>query len=289
MMRAPAFIARHPVAAYFVIAFSISWGGVLLAIGGVSHIPSAPEETARLFPYALMAMLAGPCAAGLLLIGLIGGRAGYREFLSRLLRWRVEYGWYAVALLTVPVLATIILSVLSLASPVFVPDIVTSSSRGSLLLQGIAMGMIAGLFEEPGWTGFAGPRLRQRYGTLATGLIVGLLWGLWHFLVTIWGSGDSSGALSWDLLIPPLLFYVGVLPVYRVLMVVVFDRTESLLIAMLMHASLTACTLFLLKPPATGTALVIYYIILAAALWGVVAAIAATNRGRFPRRRLTLR
>ena len=188
-------------------------------------------------------MLAGPSVAGLLLTGLVDGRAGFRELLSRLLRWRVGARWYAVALLTAPLLMTAIPFALSLISPVFLPGIVTTDDKASLLLVGIVAGLLVGFFEELGWTGFAVPRLRLRYGVLATGLIVGLLWGAWHFLVTSGSSGSSSGALSLALSCP--CSSSPVLPAYRVLMVWVYDRTESLLVAMLMHASLTASTLIL--------------------------------------------
>ena len=62
--------------------------------------------------------------------------------------------------------------------------------------MGIAVGLGAGIFEEMGWTGFAIPRLRLRYGVLSTGLIVGVLWGAWHFFVNFWASGVTSGELS---------------------------------------------------------------------------------------------
>jgi membrane protease YdiL (CAAX protease family) len=197
--------------------------------------------------------------------------------------------WYAVALLTAPLLVTAILFVLSLTSPVFLPGIFTANDKASLLLVGIAYGLAAGFFEELGWTGFAVPRLRLRYSVLTTGLIVGLLWGAWHFLVAFWGSGTSSGAFSLILFLPQFLFYVGVLPAYRVLMVWVYDRTgESLLVAMLMHASLTASVPLILQPVATGMALLSWYLVLAAALWVVIAAVAVANSGqlsRQPRRR----
>ena len=106
--------------------------------------------------------------------------------------------------------------------PVFLPGIFASDEKASLLLVGIAYGLGAGFFEELGWTGFAVPTLRPRYGVLATGLIVGVLWGAWHFLVNSWASGSSSGDLSLALFLPAVLS--SWLPAYRVLMVWVYDR-----------------------------------------------------------------
>jgi hypothetical protein len=68
-------------------------------------------------------------------------------------------------------------------------------------------------------------------------------------------------------------------------MVWVYDRTGSLLVAMLMHASLTAGNI-LLVPLATGMALVSWSLMLAAALWVVVAAVAVTQGGHFSRQSL---
>lgn len=273
-----AFIKRHPVPTYFALTFAISWGGILLVIGGPGAIPSPSEQAMLLLPVAILVMLVGPSVAGILLTGLVYGRAGFREFLSRLLRWRVGARWYAVALLATPLLVTATLFALLPTSPVFLPGIFASDDKASLLLVGIAAGLVVGIFEEIGWTGFAVPRLRLRYGVLTTGLIVGFLWGAWHYLVAFWGSGDSSGAFSLDLLLPPLLFYVGVLPVYRVLMVWVYDRTGSLLVAMLMHASLTASVPMILTPLAiSGVPLLTWYLVLTAALWVVVAAVAVAN------------
>ena len=105
--------------------------------------------------------------------------------------------------------------------------------------------------------------------------------------MTFWGSGDPSSGFSFALLLPPLLFYVGVLPAYRVLMVWVYERTESLLVAMLMHATLTANTNFILSPPVRGVSFMIYYFVLAAALWIVVAAVAMANRRRLSRQQIS--
>ena len=79
-------------------------------------------------------MLAGPSVAGVLLTGLVHGRAGLLEFRRRLVKWQVGARWYAVALLTAPLLAIAVLLALRLLSPEFLPGILTTNDRASLLL-----------------------------------------------------------------------------------------------------------------------------------------------------------
>jgi membrane protease YdiL (CAAX protease family) len=275
-----AFIKRYPILTYFTLTFAISWGGILIVIGP-GGILGTKEVSEGLMPFVYLATLLGPSLAGILLTGLVDGRAGFRELLSRLLRWRVGARWYAVALLTAPLLITATLFVLSLTSPVFLPVIVTTDDKVSLLLAGIVMGLVVGFFEELGWTGFAVPRLRLRYGGLATGLIVGLLWGAWHFPLFS-GSVSSSGALPPALYLSVLLF--SFLPAYRVLMVWVYDRTGSLLVAMLMHAPLSASQLILIPLAISGVQFVTYDLVFTAALWVFVAAVAVANRGQLESR-----
>jgi membrane protease YdiL (CAAX protease family) len=278
------FIKRRPVLTYFTLAFAISWGVFLLVIGGPGKILVTREQAMLLLPVALLAMLIGPSIAGILLTGLVDGRAGYHELLSRLLRWRVGARWYAMTLLIAPLLALATLFALLPTSPAFLPGIFATDDWASLLLFGIAGGLVVGIFEELGWTGFALPELKRRYSVLTTGLILGVLWGAWHSLLAFWGSGDSSGAFSLPLFLPEFLFYIAVLPVYRVLMVWVYDRTGSLLVAMLMHASLTASVPMILMPLAiSGMALSTWYLILTAVLWVIVAAVAVANGGQLSR------
>mgnify|MGYP003868965147 CR=1 FL=1 len=270
-------IQRNPIWTYFVLTFMISWGGVL-ALGAPHGMPTSREQFEQLYPVVFLPYLLGPLISGILLTGLIDGKGGYRELLTRLFRWRVNLRWYAAALLIAPLFVMAILLVLSLLSPAYLPGIFTADNKLDLLLTGILIGVIGGgLMEEPGWTGFALPRLRRKYPLLTTGLIIGFLWGAWHFLPTYWGSGDSNGVLSLSLLLPPCFFYAAVLPAYRVLIVWVHENTNSLLLVILMHASLTASSLFILAPAVEGAPLFWYYFILAGALWGVVAAIKIIN------------
>jgi membrane protease YdiL (CAAX protease family) len=281
-----ALIARHAVAAYFVHTFTISWGGVLLAVGGPAGMTGVRAQENPLFPYAVLAMVAGPSVTAFLLTVLLDGRSGLRQFRSRLLKWRVGARWYAVALLAAPLLAAAITMTLSLFSREFRPAIVATDDKAALLLLGLVVGVTAGFFEELGWTGFAIPRLRQRYGVLATGLIVGVFWSAWHLLVVIWGMGDRAGA------IPVALFVIvdglAGLPAFRVLMVWVYDRTESLFVAILMHVGVTFSTLAL-TPQTTGLRLLAYGLMFAAAVWAVIAAIAVLNGRQLSRQPLRTR
>lgn len=211
--------------------------------------------------------------------------------LSRLLRWRVGTRWYAVALLTAPILMTAILLALSLLSPELFPPIVTTGDKASPLLLGIVVGLGGGFVEELGWTGFAVPRLLRRHSVLATGLIVGVLWAAWHLLQGLWTAVTSSGA------VPPALFVtVGfvssyLLP-YRVLMVWVYDRTESVLVAVLMHASLIVSSISgsgLVPPAISGVPFLTLFLVFSAALWVVVAAVALANGGKLSRQPLRRR
>jgi uncharacterized protein len=113
-----ALIKSHPMLSYFALVFTLSWGAVLIVVGpsgflGTKEIPEVLE------PFLYVAMVVGPSVAGNLFTGLLYGRAGLREFGSRLLRWRVGARWYAVALLSAPLSMMSVLLTLSLISPAY--------------------------------------------------------------------------------------------------------------------------------------------------------------------------
>ena len=256
------FIEKRAVLAYFALTIILTWGCMWLAVYP-DGFPITDEqfETAGALVY--VAMLVGPTAAGLLLTGLLEGRQGFRKLFSGLVRWKVNVRWYAIVLLTAPVLIMVILYGLSLISSDFQPAIFKQGDKLTLVLSSIAAGLAVGFFEELGWTGFAVPRLRLRFSVLNTGLIVGLVWGLWHF-PPFWTSDTFSAALPFILLLGQLLSW---LPPYRILMVWVYDRTGSLLLAVLMHASLMGSLNALVPAELSGTTLITWIYSWAAALW----------------------
>lgn len=265
------FVRRHPAASYFALTFAISWGViVLLMIVQRTGLIATKEDFERLLPLWVVALVLGPSVSGVLMTWLVGGRQGLRDYKARLLRWRVGARWYAAALLTAPLYFLAVGLAMSAFSPELLPGLFTSDDPAALVIRGLAIALIAGVVEELGWTGFAVPTLRRRHGAVATGLIVGVLWGIWHFLPKIWGSAanDLVAYMPVDL----MTAVVG-LTGFRILMVWVYDGTRSLLLGILMHAGLTFSTL-VLQPLITGAPLIRIGLALAVAPWLIVAAVA---------------
>lgn len=272
-----AYIKTHPILSYFVLTFVLTWGCMLLAAGS-GGFPMSPEQLETTGPLVYVAMLIGPSVAGLLLIGIVDGKVGFRELLSRLFKWRVDLRWYATAILTAPLVAMVILLGLSLFSPEFTPPIFNADNKIILILSWFAGGLMIGLFEELGWTGFVISKMRLRYSVLATGIIVGLLWGAWHFL-PFWEENSFAKALPFALLLARLFSW---LPPYRILMVWVYDQTESLLVTILMHASLVATLQIVVPIDLVGNQLLTWLIAWAVVLW--VLAVGMFVQGREPQR-----
>ena len=52
------------------------------------------------------------------------------------------------------------------------------------------MFFLGAIIEELAWTTYATPVLQKSYGILKTGLIIGLVWGLWHLVPYIMQGRD---------------------------------------------------------------------------------------------------
>ncbi len=262
-------VRRCPLLGYFALTFGISWGGILVVLGhiGFNLTVLRLADTGFIF----VAMLLGPSVAGVVMTALLDGRAGLSEFRSRLLRWRVGLRWYALALLTMPVLMVAVLWSFCLAvGPTFNPG---------FQWQIFAIGLAAGVFEEIGWTGFATPRLLTRWQPLVAGLMLGLVWAMWHALVDFrqnLGVTDAAWFLQFSVL------YLATLTAYRILMTWIYAHTQSLLLAVLMHASYTGWLLALYPASSLEQGLA-WQATLAAALWLVAAIVTLRTTAWIPK------
>jgi hypothetical protein len=199
------FAERHPLVAFFALAYGFSWGSY--------YALSGPA----LFPF-------GSLLAALVVASVTKGREGLRDLSSRCLRWRVGLRWYAAALL-VPV--AIALSAVRLDVLLGAP-LATTTPAGPWwnLVVLFPMAVVdAPLWEEPGWRGYALPRFPGGRSPLANSLVLGLLLAGWHLPIAV-----SGGALVVPYLIATIASAVVTNWVY-------YHAGESALLAIVYHSA----------------------------------------------------
>ena len=178
-----AFARRHPLTAYFTLAFALMWVFVIpiaLSQRGLSII-ALPDALIDVF--FLVATFSGPLPAALIMTTLLDGREGRKKLLRSMFQWRVGLGWYLLLLIGYPLIFLTGLSFYLGAEP-WVALIENWQLILTFYLPAAAFGIIIpSLGEEPGWRGFALPRLQKQYGPLVGTLILGVLHGLWHLPV----------------------------------------------------------------------------------------------------------
>ncbi|MBK9714849.1 MAG: CPBP family intramembrane metalloprotease [Kouleothrix sp.] len=271
-------IAQHPLLAYFIIAFAPVWLALLpfvLARNGLGLLPLTLPDVAFIVAF-IGSTLLGPTAGAFVVTAAAEGRPGVRRLLGRYVQWRVGLRWYAIALFGYIVLQLLGAVIWSGAAPAL--DLL---ARWPLIFTSylplvLAMVLFPALAEEPGWRGFALPRLQARYGPLAGTLILGFLHGIWHLPVYMLVSSPAAmGPFNVVAFISNTIAIVALTVVWTW----VFNNAKgSILMAILLHAASNATGNFFGKavpnlPP--QHALTTYIIYIAAAVLLV-----AATRGR---------
>ena len=230
-------IIQHPLLAYFSIAFVGAWlfvSPLVFSQVGLRLLPfTLPAPL--LIPFLLLGALAGPTLGAFVVTATLDGKAGVRALLRRYLRWRVGLRWYLLVLVVQPLVIILALSLwLGSALTAFIQH---WQWTFSLYLPLIPTFFFLGgpLGEEPGWRGFALPRLQQRYGALVGSLILGFFWGTWHlpayfvqgwlgpFTVPVFVGGIIAGMAG------------------SIIVTWIYNNTrESIFIAILFHAASNA-------------------------------------------------
>jgi membrane protease YdiL (CAAX protease family) len=237
----------------------------------MENFPGRPEQTEQKLPIVIAATLLGPSVSGVVFSLIKYGVKGTGQNLRERMRWN---SYYATLFFFAPAIVGTTLIILSalVSADEYRPAILTvnDEERVSFILIGLGYGAAAGMFEEIGWSFFVTPELLLKLSKLDAGLILGLVWGFWHFLVAIWGSGDAEGRFSMDQFLPWIPWNVLVLPLYRVFIVQVYGKTNSVIPTVIMHASLTASLPLILMPNITGVALASFYSLIAVALASIL-------------------
>jgi membrane protease YdiL (CAAX protease family) len=226
-------LARHPLVFYFVFAFGFSWlmflPGLLMYYGVLSLSPYVVRCLA-------IAGLLGPILSGFIMTAVTEGRPGISCLLRRIVRWRVGLQWYLFALIGLP--AVMALATIIRPGALESLDVSGQPFRVAYLQAFISMAVIGGpLFEEPGWTGFAQFRLQRLYGSLVGGLILGGLWALWHLPGFLIPSQDLSDIPPRGTVLDFAVFAFALVGLRLIIIWVVNNTRDSVLMAILVHAS----------------------------------------------------
>lgn len=158
---------QYPLVLFFLLTYLLSWWSIPVADGA-------------LFPY-------GPTLAAFLVLAISQGRQGLQEWWARLTQWRAGW-WYLIGPV---IMVTSLLGAFGL-NLLFEPT-VTTLPKLPIPAIWLELLLLGGLWEEPGWTGFALPKLQERFarqknGMLAATLILALFRAIWHIPLLVRGT-----------------------------------------------------------------------------------------------------
>jgi len=211
--------------AFLLITFGLAWGIVALFIFLPDQMTALFGELSGEHPLFFLAVYS-PAIAAFIVVIYYGGVGGLRRYLSRLLLWRCSSAWYAFLIVGIPLL---FFGGAAVKGNLF-SDPFPFSSFQALVVAMLLMA-IKGPIEEFGWRGLALPLLQRKFAPLWAGLIIGIIWGLWH-LPAFLLSGTPQSAWSFA------PFFIGSVAV-SVIVTQLFNASRgSILLPALMHFQL---------------------------------------------------
>jgi membrane protease YdiL (CAAX protease family) len=169
-------LKRRSLASFFALAYAISWGFWIPLVSYYLRVRPTQIPLSLLTVGAIGAY--GPTFSALIMTWIEDGTQGVRALLSHLLDWRFGIRWYAYVLLVPAFIRSVSICLYAL---VLGDGLELDMGGLMMLLPYFLVALPYGpMAEEVGWRGYALPRLQAGRGALESGLILGVLWALWH-------------------------------------------------------------------------------------------------------------
>jgi membrane protease YdiL (CAAX protease family) len=113
--------------------------------------------------------------------------------------------------------------------------------------------IIVGIGEEVGWRGWLLPQLQKRFSPLSSSLILGLVWGAWHFPLFVIGA-YPGGPES-------IVVYLVIGPIFATLFTWLFNRTRgALLPAICLHTAVNNSSRFVAETSMYPVLLIVFVV-----------------------------
>lgn len=219
--RSPGCANAKPMAQFLAITFGLTWGIALLVIVFPDAVFALFGEISVANPLFILAVYS-PGIAGVVLVLFHHGRVGLIRFFRRFAVWRAPAGWWLFVIAGIP---AVMYAGAALAGTIRDPLPFTSWWEA---LGALALALFLGPIEELGWRGLALPLLQRRFAPLWAGLILGVVWAVWHVPAFLIGGTPQS---AWDF----LPYFAGVITI-SVLMTGLFNASRgSLLTPVIAH------------------------------------------------------
>lgn len=213
---------RHPVVAFVVVAYALSWAWWI-----PSWLLAGPVARGDPWPTQLPGLL-GPALAAVVVTAAVDGVAGLRDLSARMRRWRVAARWWLLCAGTV-LLAWLVVLLTEDAVDWSRAAEYSGTPNLGLLATFLLIWVVNGFGEETGWRGFAVDRLLPRHGLLATAMLVFVAWAGWHIPVLL--TMESFRGMG-----PALLGWLFALACGSVFLTWLYARTGgSVLVVALWH------------------------------------------------------
>lgn len=211
------------ILAFLVLTFGLTWAAWLTA-GRFASVGPPFGLPGIVFFIGIFA----PAIVAITLTARRDGRAGVRELLAPVGRFRASTGLYLFALAYMPaakLFGALVHRVMTGEWPPF------TETPLVLLFAALFVSTWVQAGEEIGWRGYALPRLSARFGRRIASLLLGIIWAVWHLPLFLMPDIDTSGQSF-----PLYLIHVVALSV--MLAWVYWRSGRSLFVVMLMHAAI---------------------------------------------------
>lgn len=209
------------LAPFLAFTFILTWGLAALLFLFYDQIVAIFGEISTANPLYILAVYA-PGIVGLFLVWRHYGLKGLGSFFQRLTLWRAPKKWWWFLILGIPVFfyaGAAIKGTLSTQFPF---------ASWQEALSVLALALFLGPIEEFGWRGLALPLLQRKFAPFWAGLILGIIWSLWHIPAFMMSGTPQS---NWSF----LPFFAGVVGISVILTPLFNASRGSLLIAVLYH------------------------------------------------------